>query len=444
MVTITKRLLDAEIGNGKLRIIRDDEQVGFGVQVTPAGAISFCVTYTVKGKSKRTVFGRYGRMTIDQARKRARELLTKADAGEEVVAKEKPASGLTVADIFKSWMDEHVAKQCKPRSVEGYRQSFETHIRPRFGSMQAHELDQTHVARAHAGMAATPTAANHMIRTLRAMLSWASDRGRQLVQWPNGNPAAGHKLYNEKPADRMLTVPEIRTFITELPNTPMSAAMRRFLMLELLLGQRSGEIAGMRRSEVDLDRAVWTQPPEKNKGNRKHEVPLPPWSRQIIEEAVRATDGAFLFPSPALDDEGEEQPLASHAASTAMRRAQRPKGKDGKPARRTKDSTWVFDFRDREGGMSRISPHDLRRTCSSYLELLGHGDTVRGAILNHAPAGNVTAKHYSAADLLRLKRTALLQWEAAVRKIMAGDDPFAATIEDDRAEEERVLGELTS
>ena len=53
---------------------------------------------------------------------------------------------------------------------------------------------------------------------------------------------------------------------------------------------------------------------------------------------------------------------------------------------------------------------------------------------------NVTAKHYSAAELTKLKRSALLDWEAALRRIMAGEDPFSASIEDDRSEEAKVLG----
>ena len=72
--------------------------------------------------------------------------------------------------------------------------------------------------------------------------------------------------------------------------------------------------------------------------------------------------------------------------------------------------------------------------------MLGYGDVIRGAILDHADSRNVTAKHYSAAELLKLKRTALLDWEGALRQIMAGKDPFSASIEDDRAEEARKLG----
>jgi hypothetical protein len=76
------------------------------------------------------------------------------------------------------------------------------------------------------------------------------------------------------------------------------------------------------------------------------------------------------------------------------------------------------------------------------MEMLGHSEAVRAAILNHISTNSVTAKHYSAGDLLRMKRTAILEWEGALRVIANGGDPFAQSIEDDRAEEARILGGL--
>lgn len=436
MPVITKSLLDAVKPTSTLHIIRDSKLKGFGAQVTATGHISFCVTYSVGIKSRRRVIGQFGPMTVDQARKTALALLATASNGEDPLP-DADRHFDTTADLFTAWMGRHVDVHLKPNSARAYRESFDTHCRKRFGHIAPSKLDFTALAEAHTALKATPSAANHMLRTMRAMLSWAADN--RLMSWPDGNPARGHKLHKEKPSDRILSVPELRTFIAELPNAPMDVATSRALMLELLLAQRSGEIAAMRKADVDLVAATWTI--TVNKSDRPHIVPLPPWSRDLISAAMAATKGPFVFPSgvgnPTADDAA---PIDGHALATALRRAQRPVDDNGKPLPRTKDSTWVFDFRDREGKPNPVSPHDLRRTCSSYLELLGHGDFIRGSILNHGQRRNVTAKHYSAAELLKLKRTALLQWEAAVRQIAAGHDPFASHIEDDRAEEARVLG----
>lgn len=437
MPVITKRLLDAVRPDGKLQIIRDDDLTGFGAQVTPAGHISFCVTYSVGTKSRRKVIGRFGPMTVDQARKAALAHLAAAAKGEDPLP-QVDRQFVTVNALFDAWMARHVAVHLKPKSYRSYQVSFDSHCRHRFGHLAPSKLDYVTMAEAHTALAHIPSAANHMLRTMRAMLTWATNQ--RLISWIDGsNPARGHRLHKERPSDRILSVPEIRSFVAELPKARMDINTARVLMLELLLAQRSGEIAAMRKADIDLVAATWTI--TINKSDRPHIVPLPPWSRDIIGAALAAAKGVYLFPSGVGDPQADDAvPIDSHALATALRRAQRPVDDKGKPLKQTQDSIWVFDFRDRENRPSPISPHDLRRTCSSYLELLGHGDFIRGAILNHSQRRNVTAKHYSAADLLKLKRSALLQWEAAIRQIMAGNDPFSTVLEDDRAEEARVLG----
>lgn len=439
MPVITKRLLDAIKPTGKLQIVRDDELTGFGVQVTPAGRISFCVTYTVGGNSKRKVIGRFGPMTVEKGRRAALAHLATASSGEDPLP-DHANRFKTVDDLFAAWIERHVSVHLKPNSARAYRESYDAHCRKRLGKSHPAQLRYADFAQRHAQMADTPSAANHMLRTMRAMLSWAQDQ--RLVSWKDGNPARGHRLYREEPSERILSVEEIRVFIAKLPTAPMSVATQRVLMLELLLAQRSGEIAGMRRGDIDLASATWTLPAAATKANRQHVVPLPPWSRDIIADALKDSKGPYLFPSPAAEPTGQAAAaIDSHALSTALRRAQRPLERDEDDE--AEEAKWVFDFRDGEGRPAPISPHDLRRTCSSYLELLGFGDSVRGAILNHSQRRNVTAKHYSAAELVKLKRSALLQWEAALRQIVQGADPFASRREDDRAEEERVLGLLS-
>ena len=436
MPVITKRLLDAIKPDGKLHIIRDDDLTGFGVQVTPAGQISFCITYTVGTKSRRRVIGRLGPMTVDQARRTALSFLAKAAQGGDPLPSTL-GDIQTITDLFNRWMEHHVEVRLAANTARSYRESFDTHCRKPFGHLSPAKLERARIAATHTALADRPTAANHMIRTMRALLGWAE--AQQLVAWTGGNPARGHRLYRESPSDRILSVPEIRTFITNLADAPMDTSTRRVLMLELLLAQRSGEITAMRRADVDLTAATWTI--TVNKSHRPHVVPLPPWAREIIKAARSEAKGSFLFPSPISDPAAADATsIDAHAVATALRRAQRPVDPKGRPVKETPDKRWVFDFRDRDDQPNPISPHDLRRSCSSYLELLGHGDFVRGAILNHSQRRNVTAKHYSAADLLKLKRSALLQWESALRRIMAGDDPFSSSLEDDRAEEARILG----
>lgn len=438
MPAITKRFLDAIKGDGKLHIIADNQLQGFCVQVTPIGRVSFCISYRIAGKQTRRVIGRYGPVTVEQARRQAFAELGRLKFGENPHLG-PPPDVATLEALYEAWMERHVVMHLKPSTARNYQEMWRAHLKPRLASQSPTKITYAAVGALHAEMKATPTAANRLISALRAMLAWAE--GQRMVKFADGNPARGHRRYKESPRERFLSVPEIRIFITGLARAPMDEMTRRALLLELLLAQRSGEIAQMRKGDIDLKAATWIIPAHVMKSNNTHTVPLPPWARRIIGAAIAEARGMWVFPSPVGDPTARDaQPMDRHACSKALSRAQRPQTEDGELRPRRKTDIWVYDFRDRADAPNPITPHDLRRTASSYLELLGYSDVIRGAILDHADSRNVTAKHYSAAELLKLKRTALLDWEAALRQIMAGDDPFSTSIEDDRAEEARKLG----
>jgi hypothetical protein len=70
---ITKRAVDGIRAPGKEVFLWDDETPGFGLRAKPSGAKSFVVQYrNVQGRSRRLTLGRYGVLTVEEARRRAR------------------------------------------------------------------------------------------------------------------------------------------------------------------------------------------------------------------------------------------------------------------------------------------------------------------------------------------------------------------------------------
>ena len=60
---------------------------GFGVQVMPSGLKSFVIQYrTPEGRLRRSVIGRYGLMTVEEARDLAHEKLVAVSKGIDPVA----------------------------------------------------------------------------------------------------------------------------------------------------------------------------------------------------------------------------------------------------------------------------------------------------------------------------------------------------------------------
>jgi len=108
---LTKRIVDAlkapepsKVGvKVREHFLWDRELRGFGVQVMPSGLKSFVIQFrSPEGKNRRSVIGRYGLMTVEEARKIAHEKLVAVSKGVDPVAQEAKAAGLiTVAELYR-------------------------------------------------------------------------------------------------------------------------------------------------------------------------------------------------------------------------------------------------------------------------------------------------------------------------------------------------------
>jgi len=77
-VKLTKSAIDRLVyrNTGNSQDIRwDDALPGFGVRVYPTGKKSFVLSYRVNGRKHLMVVGRYGITTLNEARKKAKQIL---------------------------------------------------------------------------------------------------------------------------------------------------------------------------------------------------------------------------------------------------------------------------------------------------------------------------------------------------------------------------------
>ena len=72
-----------------------------------------------------------------------------------------------------------------------------------------------------------------------------------------------------------------------------------YLQMLVLLGRRRTETALVAWSNVDLDKSVWTVPPEITKSGRPHKIPLPPQALAILRTHKRAAKSDLVFPAGA-------------------------------------------------------------------------------------------------------------------------------------------------
>lgn len=71
----------------------------------------------------------------------------------------------------------------------------------------------------------------------------------------------------------------------------------------ILTAARTGEVLEAKWSEIDVDEAAWTIPPDRMKAGREHRVPLPPRCIEILEKAklLLAAGSDYLFPGRSND-----------------------------------------------------------------------------------------------------------------------------------------------
>ena len=170
----------------------------------------------------------------------------------------------------------------------------------------------------------------------------------------------------------------------------MSDEIRDVIRLALILGQRVGEITGMRREEIEINLAVWTLPEERVKNGVAHSVPLPEIAVAIIRPRLNAK-ARFVFPG-----RSGTAPLVATAPNRAVQR------------------------NIKQLGLARFTIHDLRRTVNSHMARLGITSDIRARLLNHVSGrrASVTEGVYNVHQYDNEKRRALEIWAAELERIV--------------------------
>lgn len=370
---------------GKERVeVWDDKLPGFGVRVSASGTKSFVLMYYTAGKKKRLTLGRFPMMTLAEARRRAHEALATVAEGGEPEA--KPA----VADVgvsFSSAVEMFVAQHCRRHNRASHAQETERVLRTKFvtswGERPIRSISRADVLRVldDAVDAGHPSAANHALAAVRKLFSWAVERS--LVET---SPCTGVS----RPApvmhrDRVLSDDELASVWHGA--LALAAPFSHIVRLLILTGQRRGEVAGLRWSEVDWLNAVWNIPPARTKNGRQHALPLTPLAIEVLK-TVPSVHDELAFPARGNDD-------ATPSGFSKIKRRL-----------------------DELSGVSDWTLHDLRRTLATQLAGMGVAPHVVERILNHASGtfGGV-AGIYNRFQYLPEMRAALGMWADHVGKL---------------------------
>ena len=368
----------------------EDGGTGLGVRVSPANRKSFIFMYRFDGKPRMMTLGPYPKLKLVTARLKvaqAKDRLSKEiDPGQELLETKEAVRG---AHSVKALIDEYIEKWAKPRkrSWKEDERILRKDVQPVWGKKKAETIKRRDIVLLLDEIVdrGAPIQANRTLAVIRKMFNFALSRGILELSPCVQIPAPS----KENQRDRVLSDEEIRKIWLSLDDAGMIKTIQLALKLQIITGQRKGEIVGAEWNDLDLDKAWWTIPKEKAKNNLPHRVPLSPLALKIIKETKELSiDSPFLFPSPTKEK--------SHITEPAIDRAIR-------------NNKELFDI-------DHFVPHDLRRTVASQITAMGFPRLTVSKILNHVESG-VTAV-YDRHSYDKEKRAALEKWSKRLEKIV--------------------------
>jgi integrase len=358
----------------------DSRVTGLSLRVSPTAKNWAFHFTTPSGKRARLTLGAFPAITLAGARGLALEAQAAVQAGAD--PRTSRAGAMTVATLVENFLAKHVRPNL--RSAKQIERRLGKNVLPLIGNVRLADLHRRDINRVLDAIVSRGRLieANRVFGDVRAMLRWAVARGdldRDPVQGMNA-PSP------ERSRDRVLSDVEIKHLWNVLPTAlPKQVDCQRVLRLCLITGQRVGEVAGMRRDELDLDTRTWALPGARTKNGHPHSVPLSDLAIGIIEQALAdAGDRQCLFALPSV------------AVARFVERAQ--------------------------FGISDWTPHDLRRTALTQMAALGVEPVVLGHVANHRTAtrAGITLAVYVKFSYEREKRAALDLWADRLSAIVGG------------------------
>ena len=370
----------------------EDGRTGFGVRVSPKGRKTFVYFYWRDNKARRMTLGVYGDITLAEARvmyaKAKKDLSEGHDPGAEMVDhRQAERDAETVAELAELYLEKW--SRPRKRSAAEDERILSKDVTPAWGKRKAKDITRRDVIALLDRIVerGAPIQANRTLACVRRMFNWAIER--DLL---GASPCVQIKApAKETQRDRALSDEEVKTFWHGLEKAEMTETIRLALKLQLVTGQRKGEILAAEWSEIDTESKVWTVPAAKAKNNMQHAVPLTPLALEILGTIKRDNgESDLLFPSP----RKKGWPVTGQSVDHAVRNNRQLIGVDD------------------------VTPHDLRRTVATRLAALGTDRFVLSKILNHRDqtvTGRYDTHHY-----LNEKRSALERWGAHLERVISG------------------------
>lgn len=160
---------------------------------------------------------------------------------------------------------------------------------------------------------------------------------------------------------------ELPQFVQKtLRNSERYNVTRLALEFLILTACRSGEVRGLRWSEIDLNNFIWTIPAERMKAKQLHRVPLSPRCIQILNN-VMGLHEKLVFPSPR-----DQVELSDMAFTSFLRKVKAPSSTPNRVATAHGFRSSFRDWCSEQGYARDLAERALAHTVKNKVEAAYH------------------------------------------------------------------------
>jgi hypothetical protein len=144
------------------------------LKVTPTGRKIFMLAYVANdGQRRKPAIGRFGEITVEQARGIAQDGLADVRKGQDPSVKRSVArQGPTVEELFERFMSEYSEGRNEPATVKSNRGHGKRHVIPILGHLKVRAVTRGHISHLMKRISKAPTNANRVLSALRKMFNW--------------------------------------------------------------------------------------------------------------------------------------------------------------------------------------------------------------------------------------------------------------------------------
>ena len=379
----------AKLPDGKTdHVYWDDDMPGFGLRLR-GDSKRWIIQYRIRGTQGRESLGDIRKVTLDAARKIARQRFASVELGVDPAAEKAKkktadmAAKLTLGSVADRYLDVKES-ELRPSTYRAVKLHFSRHWepfrdRPIGGIKRADVAARLQELTKQCGRVGAARARTN----LSALFAWAMGEG---LCEENPVIATNNPDKNPFARERVLSDHELSIIWHACGDDDFG----RIVRLLVLTGCRRVEIGGLRWDELDLDVGILKIPGTRTKNGRELTLPLPAPALEILRAIPRMEGGTHVFRADGFNSWGW--------ATTALWARMAAAG----------------------AAMPHWTLHDLRRTVRTGMDTRGVPPHIAEQVIGHTVGKKVQATY----DRYRYEReigAALALWGRYVTMVIDPD-----------------------